>query len=141
VSRRLYYLLLQLHPPGFRYRFATEMLWIFDEISGSGRRSGLLVDGIVSLGRQWLLRSGLWKFVIGAALNAVVVIFSIIGPEIFGPRRAVHCLRPPTAVSDPSSSGLDGAGSVARRVQNQGNHLGANCEPSSRKSWSRTIRW
>ena len=90
MSRRLYYLLLQLHPPAFRYRFAAEMLWIFDEISGSGRRSALFVDGILSLGRQWLLRSGLWKFIIGAAVNAVVVIVSIVGPQIFGPARMIR---------------------------------------------------
>jgi hypothetical protein len=90
VSRRLYYLLLQLHPAAFRYRFAPEMLWIFDEISGSGRRSALFVDGILSLGRQWVLRSGLWKFIVGAALSAVVLILSTVAAQIFGPARMIR---------------------------------------------------
>lgn len=90
MSRRLYYLLLQLHPPEFRYRFAVEMLWIFDEISGSGGPSALFVDGILSLGRQWILRSGLGKLLIGAALNALVVILSMVAAQIFGPARMIR---------------------------------------------------
>jgi hypothetical protein len=36
------------------------MLWIFDEESKQGP-ARLLADGIVSLMRQWVLRSGWWK--------------------------------------------------------------------------------
>jgi hypothetical protein len=71
-ARRLYCLLLELHPLEFRYRFATGMLWIFDELPESDR-PGLLLDGVVSLLR--LLRPGLWKFAAGLAVNAAV------GPE------------------------------------------------------------
>ena len=59
--RRLYRCLLWMHPPSFRQRFASEMLWIFDE---SGQQSaGLYSDCLLSLLRQWGLRSGLWKVI------------------------------------------------------------------------------
>ena len=58
--RLLYKLLLQLHPSTFRQRFATEMLWVFDRASESGEDHGLLLDGLISLGRQWLLLSEFW---------------------------------------------------------------------------------
>ena len=35
MSRSLYRLLLNLHPPAFRERFAAEMLWIFDEAAAT----------------------------------------------------------------------------------------------------------
>ena len=65
--RSIYRFLLQLHPPRFRRRFGEEMLLIFDD---SRNRPSLLADGAVSLARQWLLRSGLWKCVL-AALGAL----------------------------------------------------------------------
>src|SRR5690242_12520468 len=55
---RLFYLaLLRLHPKQFRERFADEMQLTFEEArktEGSGR---LLLDGVLSLFRQALLRS------------------------------------------------------------------------------------
>jgi hypothetical protein len=45
-----------LHPSGFRKRFADEMLSIFDHIAGKPAALGLLVDGLLSLARQWVLR-------------------------------------------------------------------------------------
>src|SRR5271165_1971099 len=59
-------LLLLLHPPRFRRRFGAEMLLIFDESPKPKllRNVPLLIDGIASLARQWLLRSGLWKWVL-----------------------------------------------------------------------------
>jgi hypothetical protein len=45
-----------------------------------------MLDAVLSLIRQWLLRSGLWKFAVGLVLNAVVVASCVIGPEIFGPK-------------------------------------------------------
>jgi hypothetical protein len=53
MTRRLYILLLRLHPPTFRQRFGDEMLGIFDE---SPEKTSLLADGLVSLFRQWTLR-------------------------------------------------------------------------------------
>src|ERR1700746_1242665 len=56
-----YHFLLRLHPAPFRRQFAGEMQWIFDEASASEGRFTLFLDGIVSLARQWILRSGSWK--------------------------------------------------------------------------------
>jgi Ca2+-binding EF-hand superfamily protein len=53
MTRRLYILLLQLHPPAFRQRFGDEMLGIFDE---APEKTLLLADGLVSLFRQWARR-------------------------------------------------------------------------------------
>jgi|SRR5580704_54967 hypothetical protein len=66
MAKSIYRLLLHLHPPRFRRRFSDEMLLIFDD---SPNQASLLADGAVSLARQWLLRSGLWKCVL-AALGA-----------------------------------------------------------------------
>jgi len=66
MIRWLYRWLLWLHPPAFRRQFADEMLWIFDEESSHGVTS-LVADGLVSLARQWLVRSGVWKLVPAAA--------------------------------------------------------------------------
>jgi hypothetical protein len=54
VARQLYIILLALHPARFRYRFAFEMLAIFDEASAHGSRLPLLADGVRSLIRQWV---------------------------------------------------------------------------------------
>lgn len=66
MTRLLYQVLLWLHPPCFRREFAAEMLWIFDDSVESEGSPRLLFDALVSLGRQWLLRSGAWR--IAAAL-------------------------------------------------------------------------
>ncbi|MDA0205875.1 MAG: hypothetical protein O3A53_03690 [Acidobacteria bacterium] len=54
--RTLYRLLLQLHPPAFRERYAAEMLWIFDQTEDGLETVRLLGDGVVSLLRQWTVR-------------------------------------------------------------------------------------
>jgi len=56
MLRSLYRWVLRLHPPGFRKRFADEMLSIFDHSSGKTAELRLLADGWVSLARQWTLR-------------------------------------------------------------------------------------
>jgi hypothetical protein len=61
MTRLLYRSLLRLHPAAFRRQFAGEMLWIFDEASVSQGAFVLLLDLLVSVLRQWLLRSGAWK--------------------------------------------------------------------------------
>ena len=66
MIRWLYRWLLWLHPPAFRRQFADEMLWIFDEESSRGV-TRLFADGLVSLARQWLVRSGVWKLLPAAA--------------------------------------------------------------------------
>src|SRR5579862_9068682 len=61
MFRVLYRWLLQLHPKRFRERFAQEMLSIFDHLDGASARCHTVADGLVSLVRQWTLRSGYWK--------------------------------------------------------------------------------
>jgi hypothetical protein len=62
MTRALYRCLLWMHPPFFRREFAGEMLWIYDEAAQSSRVFPLFLDGFLSLARQWVLRSGYWKF-------------------------------------------------------------------------------
>ena len=57
LSRSLYRCLLRVHPAQFRREFAEEMLWIFDEVTARDSAVPLLVDALVSLGRQWTLRT------------------------------------------------------------------------------------
>jgi hypothetical protein len=61
--RFLYVRLLRMHPAAFRESFATEMLWIFDETAHVENPIALLLDCSVSLFRQWILRSGLWRII------------------------------------------------------------------------------
>lgn len=58
MYRLLYTALLRLHPRAFRERFGEEMIDIFDEEVRNGRRVALLLDGVVSLFRQRLMRPG-----------------------------------------------------------------------------------
>lgn len=60
MLRSLYRSLLRLHPPGFRRRFAEEMLSIFDQVQGKRGAFSLFIDGFLSLVRQWALRSDFW---------------------------------------------------------------------------------
>jgi hypothetical protein len=69
--RSLYALLIKLHPPSFRERFAQEMLWIFEEAANSWGAGSLLRDAILSLLRQWLIRSELWKWLVAGIAGVV----------------------------------------------------------------------
>jgi len=60
-SRSLYRILLRLHPECFRKQYEEQMLWIFDESVQSRGAVSLLLDAVVSLARQWVLRSGYWQ--------------------------------------------------------------------------------
>jgi hypothetical protein len=72
MNRTLYRWLICLHPAAFRLRFEQELLWIFDESSdASGAAAPLLYDAAISLLRQWLMRSGIWKWVVGGIAGAV----------------------------------------------------------------------
>ena len=71
MTRTLYRWLIGLHPAAFRLRFEQELLWIFEESSDASGAAPLLYDAAVSLLRQWLLRSGMWKWVVGAIAGAV----------------------------------------------------------------------
>ena len=67
MTRMLYRCLLWMHPPVFRREFAGEMLWIYDEAAAAEGPATLFGDACVSLARQWLLRSGLWKVAVAIA--------------------------------------------------------------------------
>jgi hypothetical protein len=67
MTRTLYRGLVWLHPAVFRREFAGEMLWIYDETAQTGGVAALFLDGFVSLGRQWFLRSGYWKILAALA--------------------------------------------------------------------------
>ncbi|HEX4139228.1 MAG TPA: hypothetical protein VHY09_02705 [Candidatus Methylacidiphilales bacterium] len=73
MRRFFYRALIALHPPRFRDRFGDEMLCVFDE-SGRGRTVRLFADGVLSLLRQWLLRSNLWKMAAGAAISSLLLL-------------------------------------------------------------------
>jgi hypothetical protein len=78
VIRVIYALLIRLHPLAFRERFAPEMLWIFEEAGNSWGGGSLFRDAIVSLLRQWLIRSHLWKWLV-ASLAGVVPLLIAFG--------------------------------------------------------------
>jgi len=57
----LYRRVIDLHPPAFREKFGDEMSSIFQQTKGTPAEIGLLVDAVVSLARQWGLRSEFWR--------------------------------------------------------------------------------
>jgi hypothetical protein len=99
MTRALYRWLLWLHPPAFRREFAGEMLWIFEEASAEGVVP-LFADGLVSLLRQWLLRSRPWKLAAAVIGGMVEVVAGGLGGLMFGhaqmaARLAAAPLQPP----------------------------------------------
>jgi hypothetical protein len=74
--RFVYLLLISLHPPWFRRRFAQEMLWIFEEAANSWGAGTLFRDAILSLLRQWLIRSELWKWLVAGFAGVVLLIIA-----------------------------------------------------------------
>jgi hypothetical protein len=73
MTRFFYRGLINLHPRAFRERFGDEMLCVFDEAASTGVAT-LFADGLGSLARQWLFRSGIWKMAVGAVLSGVFLI-------------------------------------------------------------------
>src|SRR4029077_16038749 len=86
MLRPLYRWVLRLHPSGFRRRFADEMLSIFDHRVGKPAALSLLVDGLVSLARQWALRSEFWHELSPAQEPGADDIPSFFSLEPFRPR-------------------------------------------------------
>jgi len=74
--RFLYLVLISMHPPPFRKRFAQEMVWIFDEAADSWGTSSLFLDAILSLLRQWLIRAELWKWFVAGMAGVVPLIIA-----------------------------------------------------------------
>lgn len=73
MTRTLYRALISLHPLAFKERFGAEMLWIYSESSES-EVFYLLTDAFISLLRQRLLRSGIWRFGVGAFVSAFLLL-------------------------------------------------------------------
>jgi Peptidase family S41 len=61
MLRRIYRFVLRLHPPGFRIRFGDEILSILDHTKGELPAVQLLMDSMLSLIRQWVLRPEFWN--------------------------------------------------------------------------------
>lgn len=76
MIRKLYRCLVWLHPVAFRMRFEDEMLYIFDEARDAWGMASLFSDASVSLVRQWLLRSGLWRWVVAAIAGIIPLIIA-----------------------------------------------------------------
>jgi hypothetical protein len=76
MTRSFYQFILWMHPPAFRRRFRDEMLSIFDEGGARHLKFALLLDGLISFARQWLLRTDSWKILIaisGASIQVLPV--------------------------------------------------------------------
>ena len=74
MTRTLYRWLICLHPPAFRLRFEQELFWIFDESSDASGAMPLFYDAAISLLRQWLLRSGMWTWVLGGIAGVLPIL-------------------------------------------------------------------
>jgi hypothetical protein len=81
MTRGLYQCLIWLHPPAFKRRFEVEMLWIFDEAADTWGVASLIADASMSLIRQWLTGSGLWK-VVAAGVGGTVPLIMGFGSLI-----------------------------------------------------------
>jgi hypothetical protein len=55
------------------------MEWIFNETATAGEKVFLFYDGLVSLARQWIVRSGMWKLAL-AVLGALIQAHFILHP-------------------------------------------------------------
>ena len=78
MMRSLYACLVWIHPRAFRRAFGDQMLCIFDEMTRHGvSASGLALDGVVSLVRQWFLRQGLWRACASIALSALLFVAAL----------------------------------------------------------------
>jgi hypothetical protein len=97
--RTFYRCLLWLHPPSFRRQFGDEMLWIFDQAANTQGALAICSDGLASLARQWLLRSGCWKVVAAILLALVQVSLGGVALSRVGPRSMVRLTGDPRPVT------------------------------------------
>ena len=83
MVRWLYIQLLMAHPAVFRDRFGEEMLEAFDLSSGVREHWRLLVDNLLSVARQWVLRSEFhepWRAPSAAGSGYDLITFQQIEP-------------------------------------------------------------
>ncbi|MEI9973732.1 MAG: PadR family transcriptional regulator [Ignavibacteriota bacterium] len=99
IMRTLYRSLLWLHPPVFRREYAGEMLWIFDQTARSEGTAALFLDGLGSLARQWLLRSGWWRIALALSLAVLQVIVGGLAALMFGHRHIVESTQGPAVTN------------------------------------------
>ncbi len=113
MAARLYGWLVRLHPPAFRERFGAEMLCVYDEAQ-RGERPGLWLDGVASLARQWVARTGYW--IVGVAALGALLQLALAGTAWLGAaRQALDRSLPALSGQDPSAQDgvlLLGAGLV-----------------------------
>ena len=81
MIRVIYRLILWLHPPAFRRQYADEMLWIFGISRVERGARSLITDAIVSLLRQWILRTRWW-------LVPIAIVWSLV--TLLGGNAALH---------------------------------------------------
>lgn len=74
MTRTLYRWLIHLHPPAFRLRFEEELLWIFKESTQASNGIPLVLDAAISLLRQWLFRSEMWKWLLAGIAGALPIV-------------------------------------------------------------------
>jgi len=100
MLRLTYRCVLHLHPPAFRKRFADEMLSIFEDTAKTSDALKLLADGVVSLVRQWTMRSEFWHEISPTHQPAPDGIPSFYSLDPFRPRAGavIHGLVLSTAV-------------------------------------------
>jgi hypothetical protein len=96
MMRRVYALLIRLHPPGFRQQFGEEMLWIFNEALPVYGTMRLLGDALISLTRQWILGEAIWKYPAAFIGAGVILWLGLIVP----PRTAAGAFRAPVMQSN-----------------------------------------
>jgi hypothetical protein len=76
MVRVLYRCLVWLHPAAFRLQFEEEMLWIFGQAADAWGAGSLVADAGISLSRQWLIRSGLWRWAVAGIAGLVLLIIA-----------------------------------------------------------------
>lgn len=74
MTRTLYRWLICLHPPAFRVRFGEELLWIFEESTQASTGIPLVFDAAISLVRQRLFRSEIWKWLLAGIAGALPIL-------------------------------------------------------------------
>jgi hypothetical protein len=91
MKRFLYRCVIALHPRAFRERFGDEMLSVFDEATHA-QAAAFFMDGVGSLARRWLLRSGLWKLAIGATASGLLLGMLLGGEARWERQQAMRAL-------------------------------------------------
>ena len=86
---RVYRALVGLHPREFRSRFESDMLCTFEDAVAERGAASLLIDILVSLGRQWVLHGRLLT-ICGALAGAAFIAFVGINLQVPVPRRLRH---------------------------------------------------